>query len=534
MQLRLRRLCSVARSRESAQIMVLFVVFIMVLLVLAGSAYDYASIVVDDAKLQNAVDASALAGADALTSNQTLPAQTAVALAIATTNSYLSDNQVTSSNSTIQVTPVPWVPGAGTPTPVATVYTGISVDVTRNHPTAFWPLVGVPQVTMHNAGSAQGARSMLDVMLSMDTTGSLVVTGDLTDTTQGVTGTQLINAILGFVQQLNPTTSDPLGPKIGIARYAGIKCSWKDLDSDGYIDVYLDGSHPNEYTKSYSGTSCTDDATVLSNLTLNQTNLNNIANGTAGACPSGVPTTEACPLQHHPYILGTATYHNGSSTQNSSNFPYYTGTKEPNAICAVMPNDALSPEIPNAISTNGFAWSTANGARNGSGNAQARRVLVIMTDGQDEAWPSTGVAPNQTDYAFPESPASNYDSTFQTLANHLKASNPDGNGGPGVEIYVVGYFCTDGGSFQSNTYPPNNFCQSQIAYTASPRACPGPPGAAIPPSSQLSAVDQMLINVSSSSPGTCDHYIPLSKADKTLPTVFTQLAGTISRGRLTQ
>jgi Flp pilus assembly protein TadG len=533
MQTRLSRLSSLARSRESGQIMILFVVFMLVLLVLAGSAYDYASIVVDDAKLQNAVDASALAGADALTSNQTQPAATQVAMAVATTNSYLRDNQVTTSNSTVNVTPVPWVPGAGTPTPVATVYTGISVDVTRNHPTAFWPLVGVPQVTLHSAGSAQSARSMMDIMLSMDTTGSLVSTGDLTDTGSGKTGTTLVNAITNFVQQLNPTTTDPLGPKIGISRYAGIKCSWKDNDADGKIDVYDTASPPSEYTKSYAGTSCTDDETVLSDLTQNQANLLNIAGGTAASCPAGVPTTEACPLQHHPYILGTESYHSGGSTSTNNNFPYYTGTKEPNALCVLMPNDPLCPESPTAVSSNGFAWSTANGGRNGSGTAQARRVLVIMTDGQDEAWPTTGVAPTQTDYAFPESPVSNYDSTFQTLANHLEANNPGGNGGPGVEIYVVGYFCTDNGSYQSGSYPPNNFCQSKIAYTSGPRACPGLPGAAAPPSSQLSPIDQLLINVSSSSPGTCDHYIPLSKSES-LPLVFSQLAGTISRGRLTQ
>src|SRR3954447_14976178 len=44
-----------AAQREPAQIIVLFAVFIIVLMVLAGSAYDYASIVVDDARLQNAV-----------------------------------------------------------------------------------------------------------------------------------------------------------------------------------------------------------------------------------------------------------------------------------------------------------------------------------------------------------------------------------------------------------------------------------------------------------------------------------------------
>jgi hypothetical protein len=55
----------------------------------------------------------------------------------------------------------------------------------------------------------------------------------------------------------------------------------------------------------------------------------------------------------------------------------------------------------------------------------------------------------------------------------------------------------------------------------------------LPDTSQLSPVDRLLISVSSSSPGTCDHYIPLSKT-QSLPSVFSQLAGTISRGKLTQ
>ncbi|MBV9580803.1 MAG: hypothetical protein JO057_19655, partial [Chloroflexi bacterium] len=204
MRTRLQKLRELAASREKGQILVLFAVFVIVLMVLAGSAYDYASIVLDDAKLQNAVDASALAGADSLTANQTQPSQTQVALAVATTNAYLSANSVTSSNSSISITPVPYVAGAGTPTPVATVYTGISVSVTRNHPTAFWPLVGVNSVTLHDAGAAQSANAMMDIMLSLDTTGSLVLTGDLTDSMSGAVGTTIENAVTNFVQQLNP------------------------------------------------------------------------------------------------------------------------------------------------------------------------------------------------------------------------------------------------------------------------------------------------------------------------------------------
>ena len=62
--------------REPAQIIVLFAIFIVVVMVLAGSAYDYGSIVVDDARLQNAVDAAVLAGSDTLAANSALAAGT--------------------------------------------------------------------------------------------------------------------------------------------------------------------------------------------------------------------------------------------------------------------------------------------------------------------------------------------------------------------------------------------------------------------------------------------------------------------------
>ncbi len=80
--------------RERGQIFVLFAVFLTVLLVLAGSAYDYGSITVDDAQLQNAVDAAVLAGANSLGRNAALPAGSPLAIAQATTTAFLGLNGV--------------------------------------------------------------------------------------------------------------------------------------------------------------------------------------------------------------------------------------------------------------------------------------------------------------------------------------------------------------------------------------------------------------------------------------------------------
>jgi hypothetical protein len=165
-------------------------------------------------------------------------------------------------------------------------------------------------------------------------------------------------------------------------------------------------------------------------------------------------------------------------------------------------------------------------------------VLVIMTDGQDEAWPTTlsGNQNSQTtpDYALPEAgtplAVPTYDSHFKTLASNLKATQPDGS--PGVEIYVVGFFCTD----NPTTYTSGNystFCQSKIAYDpAAIRACPG--AAYTGPLGTGSAIDDLLVNVSSSAAGTCDHYFAISKSTDSLTTLFQAMAGTISRGQLTQ
>src|SRR4030081_729033 len=68
------QLKQIGGRRESGQIIVLFAVFVIVLMVLAGSAYDYASIVTDDARLQNSVDAAVLAGSNSLVSRAPLPA----------------------------------------------------------------------------------------------------------------------------------------------------------------------------------------------------------------------------------------------------------------------------------------------------------------------------------------------------------------------------------------------------------------------------------------------------------------------------
>jgi Flp pilus assembly protein TadG len=439
-------------QRETGQIMVLFAVFIVVLMVLAGSAFDYASIVADDARLQNAVDAAALAGSDALASNQGQPS--AVAVAQTVTTQYLTYNHVTSSNATIAITPLPYVPPAGTPTPNPVIYDGIGVSVTRNHPTSFWPLVGIPNVTLRGSAQAHGARTMLDVMLSLDMTYSEVMSGSITD---------IVNATASFVRAMHPTVGDPGGARIALARFGGlVNCSW----------VYVSGS--------WRGTGCTDDYTLLTGLTDDQQVLLTLAdNSGTAACPSGM-ATYACPLRYATTL----------------------GTRLPAAIYAV------------GGPTSGV-FTGPNSRNNPATTGIAHKVLILMTDGVNEDL--TGNGQNAA-----------WDTEFGNAAAALKPG-ATANPADDIEIYTINFTCPVISGTQT-VYPDALYCMSRVASDGAIGGTYGCPSATIP---ATSPVDDLLIAASSSKPGTCDHYFPLKKGDS-LPNLFVRLAGSISRGQLTQ
>ncbi len=435
--------------------MVLFAVFLIILMVLAGSAYDYASIVVDEARLQNAVDAAALAGSDTLSSNSITGNR--VNAAQTATTQYLSSNHVDNTNATIAITPLPYQPPAGTPTPNPVVYDGISVNVTRDHPTAFWPLIGVPQVTLQGSAQARGARTMVDVMLSLDMTLSEVITGSIAD---------ISSASAAFINSMNPTQGDPGGARIALARFGGqSSCSgW-----NGALLKY--------------GSCSGSDYTLLTGLSDDKQTLLTIAdNSGTASCPPAI-TSYACGLKY------STTY----------------GTKLPNSI-----NVVGGP-------TSGV-FQGVNGRNNPTTTGIAHKVLILMTDGVDEDVSTANAE-------------STWDSQLQTLATALKPGALSTTALDDVEIYTVNFTCPQNPSTHvQTTYPDATYCMSQIASDGGSGTY-GCPAASKPVA--RSAVDDLLINVSSSKAGSCDHYYPLKKGER-LPDLFVRLAGAIARGQLTQ
>jgi Flp pilus assembly protein TadG len=481
------------RSRKSGQIMVLFVVFLIVLMVLAGSAFDYASIVVDNAELQNAADAAVLAGSDTLSRNFSAGPTAAQQAAVATATSYLNDNGVVSTapGTTVNIAFPTSTPIAGVPTPTTPNPDNMRLDVSRQHPTAFWPLIGVPQVTVSGGGQARAARSLIDVVVAIDTTLSEQQSGSIP---------QLQTATDQFVAAMAPDTSDPRGPRIALVRFQGEKCAlWSsqgtnDATAPNCVDdvtVLTDPSHPG-----YGGPA---GGAILSSdrKSLERTALDGVSVGT---CLDG---TYACGLD---YVRT-----NSDSTRLS------------NPLNVVLTGNYSGQKTGLTSVGSGYLF-TASGSRNDTsvgGAGYAKKVLILMTDGENQV-------PNNT----PSTAWTSWEADATTSAKTLRAG-PDGQVGTqdDVEIYTVNFQCTKG-AYQSST------CQSKLASSGKGNSqCV----ASTSPLNQsdYSASDWELMQISSSQRNSsggltnCDHYFPLLKSDS-LPQLFTQLAGTISRGALTQ
>lgn len=354
------------------------------------------------------------------------------------------------------------------------------VGTSRLVPLTFAGALGVPAQCVQVSAQAVADLKMMDVMLSLDTTASMERSG-----TNDLAALQ--QAVAGFVTQLNPNSSDPTSPKIGIARFAGIKCNWT-----------WNGS-----TYTCPTSTLSDDKTVLSDLTFDQNTLTKIAaNQGTGSCPlSGSMAPYGCPLASVPY---PKPLDNGPF----AGYDISDGTKLPNAV-SVVSNSGY------------YAWDSSRGGRNNaSGEGNARKVLIIMTDGFNEDFnlpPYWTPPPNEN--------IANYNSQMITLGNQLKSK--------GVEIYTVGFFCTPYST--DNVTIPQKWCKSTLADTIlanGQHPCPDSP--TWPPSEVTpSAIDNQLRDWSSSSSGTCDHYFPLSKRES-LSAIFQSIAGRLMRVRLTQ
>jgi Flp pilus assembly protein TadG len=515
------------------QVAIYMAMLLASLMGLAGTGVDYGLIVVESSKLQHAIDAASLAGARALVTSsggnqdaRNADGQTAAV-------NFLALNGYTNG-----------INGASfTFTPLSsdgTAYNDMMrINGTVVMPTRFWRVIGIQTTTLNQLATAAAGGGMADVMLSLDTSGSMERSGtnDLG---------QLQDAVVAFIDQMRVDSADPRGTQVGIARFAGIKCRWDRGTSgsgtshgNGNLFIDLDrGPNGSEYV-----TPCDDDVNVMISLTMNKQALVKVARNDAApagtvSCPAGA-VGMGCPIaspkyQRVPVVYGTPTAsgtpvaatglrdnYTDSNDNNDSSKSAWTGDPEDcntgSSWCMATGTKIAAgiSGLTNAWNAPAGAWNATttgtspNGRTDPATTGVARKILVLMTDGVNES-SQLGIPTNY-------SPSlGNWDTTTRNAATALKAA--------GVEIYVVGFYCSNGSS-------PNGWCSSKLVYTAqASRPCLD--GRAWPAaSSATSDTDKLLRDISSSTTGTCDHYFPVRKSED-LPQLFRIVAGSIARGRL--
>lgn len=462
-------------QKQSGQAMVQMAMIMTAFFGLVGAGIDWGAVLIEDARIQNAADAAALAGVRALALGGVNPTGAATTAA----TGYLTLHGYTHgvSGTTVSIT---------YSSSLGTAYMDtITIQVDKSWPAYFWRMFGVQNLSSRGRAVAMPGSGLVDVMLSLDLTGSMELSG-----TNDIP--QLQQAVADFVTQMNPDPAQPLGPKVGIARFAGKYCSWmRNGDGDTRVE------QP-EYM-----TPCYDDKGVMTNLTFDKATLLKIANNSGAASCPGSAAAWGCPLdavklQKPPQL-------NGTPIATPNNYPAWTGTKLPNGVSVVK-----------NISPAWDSWATANGGRNGAGTDPfARKALVMITDGQNQVY-HNGLNDPQGDTAAV------WDTSVVTLATTLKLG-ADGIAGTAddVDVYTVGFFCTPYSTSGSS------WCKSRMADTTAPHPCPN----AVWNAAAASAVDTLLKNVSSSSAGSCDKFYPIKKTEN-LPYLFQTIAGAIARGRL--
>ena len=326
---------------------------------------------------------------------------------------------------------------------------------------------------------------MTDIMLTLDTTQSMGPSRSR--------GAQAGRR--GLRQPVQPQSRRCQGTENRGRALQGVGCSWNRGPTGGSFgqdgDEYIDIIPVNEYV-----TPCFDQYSLLSGLTLDKAALIRAADD-PGQIRQAAPGTGGCrwiACSTPPGDLWDADRSVGRQENNVVT----------DSTCLGLEGLAPSSARHNQVVRSGYnAWSCANGGRNDcSGEGWAKKVLVYMTDGENQA---ASFVPENADLGRGLHLARRERCAGARMEFH--GTDDD------VGIWVVGYFDAGTFSIQSDIFP---------------HPCPGP----LPPSGQLSTVDNLLISSwLVLTPGTCDHYLPLQKTES-LPQLLQVLASKIARSRL--
>jgi Flp pilus assembly protein TadG len=495
-----------SKRRHPGQIMLLFAVAFVAICGAIGMSADMGMWIVEQQHLQTAVDSAAIAGARyyvAFTgaADQLTQAQTQAQLFLdryGYTNAALS-----SPNGSKNMTS----PGLRQ----------FRIQATRTRPTMLLKLIGIPTLTA-SANSTANGEIKADIYVAIDMTGSMS-TADITN---------MKSAVNTFVDLLGLDPTDANGPKLGIGRFLGERCA------------HIAYPPNNNYTIS----SARMNATVASNYISYQNytpttggwcdNNDNMPTLAAATNPTSPPrSTTSTPTIWNNYFPGAVTPAAGQLGQSAANAHSAVngidgGVGTSCSVGGGQPSWSAPPSLnpyANCDWLSGTSHTAGLATANvelTSGRARAapfRKVLILQTDGTvctmqtaySQLTPAQSTIrtylPGANLPAHGDSSATRSENKAMALASAMKTTP---TAFEGTEIFTIMFWKNDG----------NNSCLDDSVFDTDTSLFPecGPDTTTLPAVGARSHVDDYMITMSSSLPGTCDHYIP---ADKNNPSSLT-------------
>jgi Flp pilus assembly protein TadG len=524
----------IQRPPQRGQMLVLFALAFVFIAAGVGLGADMGLWTVERQRLQTAVDAGAIAGARYLVAY----AGDGNALSVATSQAqqYMADYGY----------PAGAFSGAGRSLSVTgnPAQRSLSVAATWRRPSLLLWLVGIRNLDAQASATAV-ADIKADVYVMIDVTASM----STTDLQNAVTA--LSDPSRGFINLLGLDPANPQGPQIAIGRFVGERCQRISPSSDSSNNYRYGSSYTNpfdsrnwvayanwkaspvspwcDWTTPTAGPRLYDSSgnfnpprVYIGSSTVYTNYGRSTVSNSKGNNPATPPDlkgsywTESNPTQgtwwnpHYPgattrYLLGmnrtqalsvvnsvsalqSGLYGGADDNCGNPGGPYgYADQRPYRGTNATNPCFRAGTSHVAGLVTAAYELNSSRARATQPGYENYRRVLILQTDGV------------QCGLGIPFTRAQ-AEARAVDVANQMK-NNP--NPYRGIEIFTIMFWSSSNGQTCNNSETNDDLASS------GPN-CPGPLASA---NLVGGYADQYMINLSSSAPGTCDHYYPAAKSD---------------------
>lgn len=476
---------TIMERREQGQILVMFALAFLVLAGGLGMGADMGLWLMEREHLQTATDSAAIAGARYFVVYTGAGASTQLTQARTAAQTYLTQYGYPTSNL-----------DAGYPIITSPGTRMVQIQTRKTVPTLLLKFIGISSLQA-NANAVGNGEIKADIYAALDITGSMNAT-DITNTRA---------AVSSFISNLGLDPTDAQGPQLALGEFVGERCArinptltatsnrWdvtlRNADGTGGMDPEANTNWISRSNwQSTVGGYCDTAAPPI----LYSGGVFSLpALGTAPPNPGGIYAI--------PFYPGSATVQQLTKTaslvsakvatvRNSPTFSSWTGTEPTPAAAPSLDPYWGADNISATSHTAGLVTAAVELNSVRARGSPYRKVLILQTD---------GIACT-TEVPFT---AAQSQTRATALATQLK-NNPTPF--TGIEIFTIMF--TD---FTDPTETCPNNRVNDNGGSLNPSAC-GPGNTALPAASARGPVDNYLISMSSSATGTCDHYVPASKA----------------------